>query len=147
MYETRALGNAALALLVMLALPTFASASILQPNAGANPDDVFALLDDGASAGSTSAPDAQVPRRPNQLPSASPNEAVLFGHVVESPGHGGSSTSTTPSTGSSGGFAPFMMCAVIVVEDNPIIVRLALCQSLFLPTPPGNDLLRPPRLT
>jgi hypothetical protein len=37
------------------------------------------------------------------------------------------------------------MCETLSLDESPIVVRLALSQSLLLPTPPGVDLLRPPR--
>jgi hypothetical protein len=40
---------------------------------------------------------------------------------------------------------PFMASAALCLDDNQPVTRLALSQSLFLPSPPPLDMLRPPR--
>lgn len=147
MQGSRALYSAALALLLALSLPAIASASILQPNSGANPDDVFALLDSGASAGSSSDEQAHAPRRPSQFPSDSSEEVALLARIVEAPGPSGSSTSpsSTSTSLSSGGAMAFMVAEALSLDDSGPASRLATSRCFLPAIPVGAGLFRPPR--
>jgi hypothetical protein len=135
---TRALRLAALALVFAMCSQSRTTASILQLDA----DDVLAsVFDEPSSSGA--ADHAPVPARPFETP-APTDDGSDYVYNVESPGTTGTSSSS-PSPGSFGSSVPCVMCETLSLDENPIVVRLALSQSFFLPTPPGVDLLRPPR--
>ena len=63
-------------------------------------------------------------------------------------GSGGSTTSSSPTSSGGASGASWGLCVLADTEicgDDSNCGRLAEDRSLFLPDPPGTDLLRPPR--
>lgn len=142
-------------LCILAALGGQAEASILQAEvagaAGTSADDVFVLFEQASnSTASTSSSSSDSSRRPPfERPGSPAEEAPHHAYNVEAPGvpgsNGPSSSTSSPSGGSSGGSVSFMSNAALCLDQDPLVLRLAERQSLFLPSPPGIDLLRPPR--
>jgi len=135
----------ALGLALAFALQGLSHASILRMDVSTQADDVLASVFDDSSTSSAESPQTQSPVHPNRNPSDPSEEGRGYVHDLEAPGTTGTSSSSSPSPGSFGGTAPFLMCEILSLDESSFVVRLALSQSLLLPTPPGVDLLRPPR--
>lgn len=143
----RALLLPAITLAFAVVQPSSSHASILQLDIAADSDDLLSSFDEGSSSGADS-DDVRVPKGPFERSPEPAEDGVEYTHNLETPGTTGTSSSSSSQTpGSSGGTAPCLLCQTFSLDENPIIVRLALDQSLLLPTPPGVDLLRPPQLS
>ena len=147
-FNRRRFGSVAsltLALWVLGAMSSSCQASILQPDF---PDGeaVLAAIDRGQDTGNTSSDNrGRHQESPPGGPEA-PAENVPYAFDFAAPTPGGSSSSSSPSSGaSSGGPMSLAASSAIILNDDQPSTRLAICQSLSLPTPPGVELLRPPQ--
>lgn len=114
--------------------------SIVVPDAhGLNANDFECLSDNHAS--SSSAPEnSDDPEPGKNLQKSDPWD------FLKALGSGGSPSSTSSSGGTSGvSYALSLSGGTKICGDDSNCARLAEDRSLFLPDPPGTDLLRPPR--
>jgi hypothetical protein len=143
----RALLLSAIALAFAVVQSSSSCASILQMDIAADSGDLLSSFDDGSASGADT-DDVRAPTRPFDHSPEPTEHGVEYTLNLETPGTTGTSSSSSSQTpGSSGGTAPCLLCQTFSLDENPIIVRLALDQSLLLPTPPGVDLFRPPQLS
>jgi hypothetical protein len=131
------------------AISVRAEASILRPN--------FAMGDDPLGLGSewNASPDAAAGQASGSAGQHSEPRASE-GHPHRPADHtfndlpisGGSSSSSSPTTfgGGSGGSVAIVARSTLNLEDHSPATRLAISRDVLLPTPPGAELLRPPRL-
>jgi hypothetical protein len=140
----RALLLPAFALAFAVAQPSSSCASILHSDIVADSGDLLSSFYEGSTSGADS-DDVRAPTRPFEHLPEPAEDGVECTLNVETPGTTGTSSSSSSTLGNSGGTAPCLLCQVFSLDVNPIIVRLALSQSLLLPTPPGVGLLRPPQ--
>jgi hypothetical protein len=143
----RALLLPAIALAFAVVQPSSSYASILQMDIAADSGDLLSSFDERSTSGADS-DDVRAPARPfDHLPQPA-DGGVEYTLNLETPGTTGtSSSSSSQAPGSSGGTATCLLCQAFSLDENPIIVRLALDQSFLLPAPPGVDLFRPPQLS
>jgi hypothetical protein len=133
----------AIVLAIALAQATSSYASILHLDIAADSDDLLSGFGEASKSGADPAEAPPLVPLPGQSPDPLEDD---FAYQLDSGTPGTTGTSSSSSTlGSSGGTAPCLLCQVFSIDVNPIIVRLALSQSLLLPTPPGVGLLRPPQ--
>ena len=131
-----------LAIAIVCGTATRGEASIVQPGLAANVDDVLASVEQGAGMSSSTAPAQESRNLPPQGP-AEETPSTPFALNQGAPTSGGSTSA--PSGPTAGGTMSCVMTAEIVVNSDDASTRLAIGQSIFLPTPPGVDLLRPPQ--
>jgi hypothetical protein len=135
------LASCLLATVAATLLGSTAQASIVCPElATIELEDLLPAADVGTSSGSRSAPAEE--------PSEDGNEQELARLLSPSAIPSSGSTSGTSSSGSGAGGSnatALGSVAAIVLCDADVVRWVAGEQRLTLPTPPGNDLLRPPQ--
>jgi hypothetical protein len=140
----------AAALACALAAPAHASilqpGNILQPNGDLNSDLVGGDSSWGALAGMAAdgmADAAQAPKTPNGSDNQ-PDDPIdpAIGSPISS---GNSSSSSSPVGSGPSGSPAFIGGATFALDGHTLSTRLSMGQCLWLPAPPGVELLRPPR--
>jgi hypothetical protein len=130
----------ATALIALAAAPTV-RASILTQDFSAGAEEL--LLGDHAA--STAAGDATQSSSSSAPQDDSSDHSPQPGFGLDSPLSSGSTSSPGTSSFSAGAWMSFIASSAVHLDDDSPTTRLAICQSLSLPTPPGVDLLRPPQ--
>jgi hypothetical protein len=117
-------------------------ASIVQAPLAVDANAAFEMFADSGScgAGSSSAPSSD----PTPDKRSQENEHWSYANL-ESPTGSTSTTSSTSQGGFSGGAMPFIESAVWRMQECQSFARLTVFSSLFIPAPPGVELLRPPQ--
>lgn len=119
-----------------------ARASILQAAVASGMEDVLAGAFDEQSSSSPEAANTPVPEQPYDPSTPTEHES---GFVVDLQSSTTGTSSSAPSSGGAGTAPPCVISATLSLHENPFVARLADRRALFLPSPPGLDLLRPPQ--
>jgi len=134
-----------LGLVALLSIGTSASASILLLEDSFV--DVELMLADSGSGASSSAPAPNTDREPSDDDS-DPNAPSELLSAFQMPPEGSTSGASSPTTGSGGtSSSAFDSAAVVSLSTPELVAWLGSEKRLTLPTPPGNDMLRPPQET
>ena len=113
--------------------------SIVVPDAVGLNANYFECLSVNKAISSSAPENSKDPEPENDLQKSDPWD------FLKGLGPGGSTSSTSSSGGGSGVSYALCILGTQICEDDSSCGRLAEDRSLFLPDPPGTDLLRPPR--